>query len=439
MKSNTPCNWQHTHTHTHVEEEEMEMMEDVVIVGAGIAGLATAVALKRVGVRALVLERSEGLRATGTALTLTPNAWLALDALGVSHKLTPLYTPSIKGYVTNVSAGDVQQVLFRVANTGGDVQGIRTLHRKALLEALAEELPVDSIQFSSKLAVIENEEQGGASIVVIHLEDGTTIKSKVLIGCDGVNSVVARWLGLAEPVHSGRSAVRGLAVFPQGHGFKQEVHQFVDVGKRAGFVPLNDRELYWFLTYSGDKMAGEPEQIQKHVLEKHVEKFPSTYLDVVRHADLSTLTWAPLMFRQPWGIIFGKLSKGHVTVAGDAMHPMTPDLGQGGGSSLEDAVVLGRHIGNSVINNGGLIVPGDMAKAIDDYVKERRWRAAFLVTGSYLAGWVQLGGDKWWMKFLRDGIFYKYLFGRISGLVHKDCGKLPAMSFGDMDHSSKKD
>ncbi|KAH8481149.1 hypothetical protein H0E87_031189 [Populus deltoides] len=232
----------------------MEMMEDVAIVGAGIAVLAIAVALKRVGIRALVLEKSKGLRSTGTALTLTPNAWLALDAL-------------------------------------------------------------------------------------------------------------------------------------------------------------------------------VPEKFKKS----------SSYLDVVRHADLSTLTWAPLKFRQPWGIIFGKLSKGNVTVAGDAMHPMTPDLGQGGGSSLEDAVVLGRHIGNSFINNGGLIVPGDMAKAIDDYLKERRWRTAFLVTGSYLAGWVQLGGDKWWMKFLRDGIFYKYLFGRISGLVHKDCGKLPAMSFGDMDHSSKKD
>jgi 2-polyprenyl-6-methoxyphenol hydroxylase-like FAD-dependent oxidoreductase len=75
-------------------EREMEMMEDVVIVGAGIAGLATAVALKRVGVRALVLIRSEGLRATGSALTLFPNAWLALDALGVSHKLTPIYAPS---------------------------------------------------------------------------------------------------------------------------------------------------------------------------------------------------------------------------------------------------------------------------------------------------------------------------------------------------------
>jgi len=66
------------------------MMEDVVIVGAGIAGLASAVAFKRVGVRALVLERSQGLRATGAAITLQPNAWPALDALGVSHKLTPI-------------------------------------------------------------------------------------------------------------------------------------------------------------------------------------------------------------------------------------------------------------------------------------------------------------------------------------------------------------
>ena len=70
----------------------MEMVEDVVIVGAGIAGLATAVALKRVGVKALVLERWHELRAAGAALSLFPNAWRALDVLGVSHKLTSIYS-----------------------------------------------------------------------------------------------------------------------------------------------------------------------------------------------------------------------------------------------------------------------------------------------------------------------------------------------------------
>ncbi|KAI5554345.1 hypothetical protein BDE02_19G005600 [Populus trichocarpa] len=276
-------------------------------------------------------------------------------------------------------------------------------------------------------------------MAAVHLEDGTTIKSKVLIGCDGVHSFVARWLGLAELVHSGRSTVRGLAVFPQGHGFKQEFLFFMDESDKAGFVPLNDRELYWFFSSQGEKMSGEAEKMQRDVLEKCTEKFPSEYLDVVRHADLSSLSWAPLMFRPPWGIIFGKLSKGNVTVAGDAMHPMTPDLGNGGGASLEDAVVLGRHIGNSFINNGGLIVPGDMAKAIDDYVKERRWRAAMVVTASYLSGRMQQG-DKWWIKFLRDRALYKYFFGWLSRLVFVyDCGRLPAISFGAMDLASKKD
>ncbi|KAL5719576.1 hypothetical protein ACHQM5_012394 [Ranunculus cassubicifolius] len=71
----------------------MEIEEDVVIVGAGITGLATALALKKVGIRSLVLEKSHKLRATGTAVALFKNAWLALDQLGIAHKLTSLYTP----------------------------------------------------------------------------------------------------------------------------------------------------------------------------------------------------------------------------------------------------------------------------------------------------------------------------------------------------------
>jgi 2-polyprenyl-6-methoxyphenol hydroxylase-like FAD-dependent oxidoreductase len=67
--------------------------EEVVIVGAGIAGLAIAVALKRVGIKALVLERSQGLSAVGATLPLYPNAWVALDALGVAHKLINFYAP----------------------------------------------------------------------------------------------------------------------------------------------------------------------------------------------------------------------------------------------------------------------------------------------------------------------------------------------------------
>ncbi|PRQ49231.1 putative FAD-dependent urate hydroxylase [Rosa chinensis] len=400
-------------------------VEDVVIVGGGIAGLGTAVALKRAGIEALVLERSEGLRTTGAALSLFSNAWCALDALGVSHKLAS-YTPSLKNYVTDLDTGEVQEVSLTEAN--GDAVGPRTVHRKALLEALADELSVHSIRFSSKISAIETQQHEGSSIAIVHMENGTVIKAKVLIGCDGVHSVVSRWLGLREPVFSGRSAVRGLAVYPQGHGLEQNVRRYVGSGRNAGFVPLTDKEIYWFFSgispAKGASLAEDPEDIRKEVLENYAKDLPPIYLDVVQHADLSTLTWAPLMFRYPWNVVFGNLSKQNITVAGDAMHPMTPDLAQGGCSALEDAVILGRHIGTSFVQNGQVLVVKKMSEVLGKYVEERRWRVTLLITWSYISGWVQQGGSGWGMKFLRDTIFYKFLFLKMVKYVTYDCGKL---------------
>ncbi|KAL5703651.1 hypothetical protein ACHQM5_022178 [Ranunculus cassubicifolius] len=365
----------------------MEIVEDVVIVGGGIAGLSTALALMRVGVQSLVLERSDMLRTTGAALTLGPNAWVALDALGVADQLTSIYTPFQKQYITNVANGAVQEVLF----SGSDTNiALRTVHRSTLLETLARELPANTIRFSAKMKSIQTLQHGESSITVLSLEDGTIIKAKVVIGCDGVHSVVAKWLGLATPIRSSRSAVRGLAVFPQGHGLQHEIHQFLDRDNRAGFVPLNDKELYWFITYESrlnedDYMkTKDPESIQKNILDS-MAHFPKVYLDVVRHADLNTVSWAPLVFRAPWDLLYKSLSKGNVTVAGDAMHPTMPDLAQGGCAALEDAVVLGRHIGNSLIQNGKIVT-----EAVEGYVKERRWRVAGVIAASFLSGWVQV-------------------------------------------------
>ncbi|RVW85744.1 Monooxygenase 2 [Vitis vinifera] len=347
------------------------------------------------------LERSDGLRATGAALGLFPNAWRALDALGVAHNLTAVYAVRKKAYVTDVATGAVQEVSLMGNNS--------TSH------------PRNSIRFSSKPISIEAQGQEGP--YAIRLEDGTVITTKVLIGCDGVNSFVARKLGLTQPVNSGRSA------FPEGHGVREHVLQFVDVGKRGGIVPLNDKEIYWFLTFNtpkGEAMTGDPEQIQKQVIENYAKDFPPIYAEVVRHCDLSTLNLAPLRLRLPWDLIFGNVSKGNMTVAGDAMHPMTPDLGQGGCSALEDAVVLGRHIGKSFIDNRRL-VPGAVARAIEEYVKERRWRTAWLITGSYISGWAQLGGEGWLMKMFRDVILYRFLFKRLIGIADYDCGKLPLL------------
>jgi 2-polyprenyl-6-methoxyphenol hydroxylase-like FAD-dependent oxidoreductase len=174
-------------------------------------------------------------------------------------------------------------------------------------------------------------------------------------------------------------------------------------------------------------MARDPKLIQKEVIENFAKDLPQSYTRIVLHSDLSTLTWAPLMYRYPWDIIFGNICKGNITVAGDAMHPMTPDLGQNECAALEDAVVLGQQIGELIASKASL-GPTEVAQALAKYAQKRRWRAAGLIASSFVSGWVQLGGPGWLMKFLRDVVFYRLLYNRVLDVIHYDCGKLPCVS-----------
>ncbi|VAH87671.1 unnamed protein product [Triticum turgidum subsp. durum] len=183
-------------------QRQEESGEDIVIVGAGLAGLAAALGLHRKGVRSLVLESSPALRASGFAFATWPNAFRALDALGVGDEIRKLHL-HIEGLrVMSASTGEIaKKVDFR--------DEFRCVRRDVLLQVLAAELPTGTIRYSSRIVSIDDGDDDGAKI--LHLADGSTLRARVLVGCDGINSVVARWLGLAKPSHSGRSATRGLA------------------------------------------------------------------------------------------------------------------------------------------------------------------------------------------------------------------------------------
>ena len=116
----------------------------------------------------------------------------------------------------------------------------------------------------------------------------------------------------------------------------------------------------------GKDMARDPKVIQKEVIDKFAQDLPQLYTVIVQHYDLSTITWAPLLHRFPWDTIFGNVSKGNIIVAGDAMHPMTPNLGQNECAALEDVVVLGQQFGELVFQRSRL-VPLEVAQALTKY------------------------------------------------------------------------
>ncbi|KAJ9704470.1 hypothetical protein PVL29_002846 [Vitis rotundifolia] len=158
---------------------------------------------------------------------------------------------------------------------------------------------------------------------------------------------------------------------------------------------------------------------------------PDQVKAVVESTETDSISLAQLRFRYPWELLWGNISKDNVCVAGDAFHPMTPDLGQGACSALEDSVVLARCLAEAFSKK-----PKNKAEekeeeeeefrrikmGLEKYAKERRYRGIDLITSSYLVGVIQQSDGKM-LNFLRDKMS-ALLAGVLVNKADFDCGKL---------------
>ncbi|XP_042455332.1 monooxygenase 2-like [Zingiber officinale] len=283
----------------------MDHTEEIIIVGAGLAGLAVSVGLHRKGIRILVLESSDTLRAAGFALTVWNNAWRALDALGVGDSLRRHHLRLQTAVVSSASSASL------VTKLTVKEHEVRCVRRNLLVEALAGQLPHGIIRYSSK--VVAMEDSGESKL--LHLADGSTLKAKVVIGCDGINSVVSKWLGLKPPTFSGRHAVRGFTVLPDGHGMKPELKHYNGEGFRAGVLPCDEKSVYWFFTWASN---GEKETIQDGLMLKEfvlgkvkASEIPGQVVEIIEKCELSSVASASLRYRSPLNLLSGNMCKGN--------------------------------------------------------------------------------------------------------------------------------
>lgn len=295
---------------------------------------------------------------------------------------------------------------------------------------MAKDLPQGTIKYSSKVVHIEDAE----CFKLVHVADGPIIKAKVLIGCDGVNSVVAKWLKLQRPVHTQRAAVRGIVQFPDGHGLEPNVLQHYGSGIRHGYVPCDEKSVYWFMTYmTSEKMDKEMEnngaKMKEFVL-NNLGNVSTTSKTLIEKTEFENMTAAPLKMRSPWDMLLKNISKDNVCIAGDALHPMTPDIGQGGCSALEDAIVLARCLGEALtkrVDEETRKDKEDVHKRIKDglekYAGERRWRSLMLITTAYLVGKTQQSSGSL-IRFLREKFLSGILLQALLRTADFDCGNL---------------
>ncbi|CAL4980939.1 unnamed protein product [Urochloa decumbens] len=409
----------------------MEDVHGVVIVGGGIGGLATALALHRKGIDSLVLEKSETLRADGIAISIHANGWRALDSLGVGTELREL---AIR--ITEEQLVWPQQNKSILAPIRKE---LRCLRRKDLVETLAKNLPAGAIRFGCHIVAIDTPDSRSHGAVLTTV-DGSTMKAKVLIGCDGANSVVAKFLGLSRPSQLPCLVILGLTTYPKGHPFGSEYLHLLGKGFAFGQIPVTENIVHFYMNLSIPSTVSDCDDPyttkdssrgEDYALRKLQEcQCPAEIAEKMQRSDPESLKiLTRIWYRPPWRLLLGRFRRGTVTVAGDAMHVMGPFNGQGGAAALEDAVVLARSLSQAMPNGvdadaemTGHGLDEKLSAAIGRYVQERRPRVVRLSLESFVVG--TLLGAKSLVKKLVCRAIMAVLGTRSRFHENFDCGRL---------------
>jgi 2-polyprenyl-6-methoxyphenol hydroxylase-like FAD-dependent oxidoreductase len=336
----------------------------VGIVGGGIGGVAAALALQRRGISAVVYERAPSLLEVGAGMMLWPNATRVLRELGVLEPLLEHSGPN----TTFLVRSDSGRVLMSIALGKFDSQAI-CARRSDLLSALLEGIPTESVHLGHELARLEQT----SDKVRLHFTNGATGEHDVLIGADGLRSRVrAQLFGAIDPVYRGYIVWRGIANY-RGiaipYGSNSETW---GSGKRFGLLNTGHDRYTWYaavnLPRGHQDAACGPKRELLQMFEGWHEPVAECIASTPENSILKNCAFdlPPL---KKWG-------HGRVTLLGDAAHPCTPNLGQGGCMALEDALVLARCLSNE----------NSAEFALRQYEKLRRHRTSHIQGRSRLMG-----------------------------------------------------
>ena len=336
----------------------------VSVVGAGLGGLTAAAALLQRGFDVTVYEQAGELGEIGAGVQLSPNAVKVLRALGVENEALATSFEPERHVIRSWRSGRVLSATrLKGALRDAYGAGYYGFHRADLHKVLQRAVPAERVRLGVKCTGVRIH-AGGA---VLGFEDGSERASDVVIGADGVHSVVrAAVLGPESPRFTGNVCWRGLVPADAMPAGEISPDMTVWFGPGASFIYYyvrGGRLVNWVAMCEADNWTSESwkfEGDRNEVIERY-QRWHPTVRALIEKSD-RYLKWA-LLDRDP----LPRWSQGPVTLLGDAAHPMLPYLAQGACMAIEDGYAVAASLAHR---------PDDVAGALADYDAARRPRTA---------------------------------------------------------------
>lgn len=318
-------------------------MPEIAIIGGGIGGLTTAIALRRYGFDAHVFEQAPALLDLGAAIALWPNAMRAFKHLDLSDKVL-------------ANAGVINEIRW-LTPEGKTLNSVRitnpatpavAVHRADLQRILLQSVPSSVVKLGYSFLKQHHEPDS----TTVSFTNSDSIDCRFLIGADGVHSDLRNEISDHDSLRfRGYIVWRGISsVVPQqiSPDVAMELH---GRGKRFGIGPVGGGRVGWWAAANDslENLIGKESAHDAH--NELLELFQGWYSPVLDLIQATTTILRTEASDRPSTTTWGS---GRMTLLGDAIHPTTPNLGQGGCMAIEDAVVLARCLEKHGLAESGL-------------------------------------------------------------------------------------
>jgi len=344
-------------------------MTRVAIIGGGIGGLVAARAMCRRGVEVAVYEAAPELREIGAGVALGPNAMKVLRSLGLEEDVRAVagrweWTATRNGRTGRVISKTSRQQQAALFGSAG-----ATVHRADLLDVLARSVPSRIVTLGTRCVGVEP----GGEVAVATFEDGNQVEADLIIGADGIHSMVrASLFGPDDPRFTGKICYRSVVPVDAVPGGPPSNDNTQWLGPHGTIVlyPVRRDELINVVCHYDDDAYRHESWVARCERSEVLERYSGWHEALLRVFSAGEVwyKWA-LYDRDP----IPQWTRGRVTVLGDAAHPMLPYLGQGACQAIEDGCVLAAAL---------VAEPADPVAALALYERSRHPRASQVVLAS---------------------------------------------------------